>query len=304
MTMNHRPPRQQSAGVQFRPPIRSFGGLMVIGALALVPAQAWADTALVPGAQWTTTVDLPDAWASRADQLAVSVASLDQQENGCLRPELAAGDTSCDADGGDLAALVSATMAAGRYEGGSCVPGTSARPLDLLGVGAVRVDLVGPECVVLTVDFPGSPDDDLAQSDSLGIVLSLVAGGPGTQVEAAVPPVVAGGEDQDGAGSAAQIGPSGRSGASDAGTSGRSGRVVDGPVAGEVVEPSATGSVERPVGQATADVSVGAAGTDVQSESAERLLDDPLALAALLLGTTVLLWLLFVVLRRRRGERA
>ncbi|WP_165628927.1 hypothetical protein [Klenkia taihuensis] len=285
-------------------PVRVLGSLVLAASVVLVPVPAQADVALVPGAQWSTTVDLPDAWASRADQLAVSVASLDQQENGCLRPELAAGDTSCDDDGGDLASMVSAAVAAGRYEGGSCVPATAAQPLDLMGSGAARVDILGPECLVLTIDFPGGPDDDLAQSDALDISLFLVAGGPGAEVGAAAPPVVATGPGQLSSGVASPVEAGNGDASTVAGGPGGTSRVVGGAAPGAVTDRSATGSVERPVGEATADVSVGAEGTDVQSESAERLLDDPLALAALLLGTTVLLWLLFLVLRRRRGERA
>jgi len=305
--MSCRPPEQHPVVVPSHLPVRALvpvlGSLVWAGTSVLVADPAQADAALGPGARWSTTVDLPDAWASRADQLAVSVASLDQLENGCLRPEVAAGDTSCDDVGGELASVVTAEVAAGRSGDGSCVPATAYQPLDLLDSGTTRVDMVGPECLVLAIDFPGGPHDDLAQSDALAISLSLVAGGPGADLGAAAPPVVVGGGRQSG-GAGSPLGPGTADRTAVAGSRGGAGGLVEDAGAAAVADRSATGSVERPLGEVTTDVSVGARGTDVQSESAERLLDDPLALAALLLGTTVLLWLSFLVLRRRREERA
>jgi hypothetical protein len=65
------------------------------------------------------------------------------------------------------------------------------------------------------------------------------------------------------------------------------------------------GLVEDPgaIGSTTADLEVGADST-AEAGSTRSLLGAPIALGALLLGTTALLWLLFLVLRRRRGERA
>ncbi|KQS63613.1 hypothetical protein [Modestobacter sp. Leaf380] len=294
----------------------------------LAPAgTAWAGTQLLPGATWSTPVDLPDAWADQADRLGVSVVTLDQQENDCLRPEVRAGDQTCAADEGDLAGQVSASIAAGRYDDGTCVAATAPAALALTGGAVTRLALAGPQCLVLTFDFPDGADDDVAQSDTLGVGLSLVAAGSGADVGAGdpgggaasggaaaggvtggggvvggtvvggvVPP--AGGPSGAGRDGAGAVGP----GSTGQATAGRGAAgAVDGPVgAGERVATAVADGVA--VGSATADVEVGADGASVEAESAQTLLEDPFALGALLLGLTLLLWVLLVLLRRRRRE--
>lgn len=300
------------ATVPRRPRARLLAGLgAAVAALVVVgPAAAAAAGPLVPGSQWSTTVDLPDSWARQADRLSVAVSSLAQAENGCLRPETAAGDTTCGDDGGDLAGLVSATVAAGRYAGGACSVLTEERDLDLLGGSPARVDLAGPECVVLTIRFPEGPDDDLAQSDDLAVSLALLAGGPGEVVQpgGAAQVVQAGGAGGSSAGGPSTQprvqAPAGVAGPAAPGTAPGAGSGTTADPEGSVVDRPGGGSGGATVGEATAEVAVGAADTVVEAESADRLLDDPFALAALLLGTTLLFWVLFLLLRRRRGRHA
>jgi len=313
---------------------RACAVVVAASALLAVPVGSASAAPLVPGGRWTTGVDLPDAWTGQADRLGVAVAELRQRENGCTAPEVRAGDTTCGDDEGDLAGQVVATVAAGRWVDDDCAPTTQAAPLDLAGA-TTRLAVAGPECLLVALDFPDGADDDLAQSDSLGFTLSLVAGGPGGDVAeggtssgtttggtgsgAAVagagvgasavggPGTGAGGAggSTGGAGAVAGRGGApavgGTSGGSGTGSpssvAGTAGGAAGGTVRGGVAEDPA------PIGSTTADLEVGADPTE-EAGAVRSLLGAPLALGALLLGTTALLWLLFLVLRRRRGERA
>lgn len=303
-----------------RPHRRPVAVAVLLGVSLAVVAPggtAWASSQLLPGASWSTTVDLPDAWADQADRLGISVATLDQRENECLRPEIRAGDVTCAADEGDLAGQVTAWIAAGRYDDDTCVTVTAPTALALLGGGVTRLAVTGPECLVLTLDFPNGADDDVAQSDTLAINLTLVAAGPGVGVEAGVPGggASAGGEVVGGASPTgeSEVGPSstvqggsaqltsgqGSAGAVDS-PAGTGERAADG--ADEALAPATAGIEGAAVGAATAEVEVGVDGAAVEAESAQTLLEDPFALGAMLLGLTLLLWALFLLLRRRRRE--
>jgi hypothetical protein len=319
---------------------RACAVVVAASALLAVPVGPASAAPLVPGGRWTTGVDLPDAWAGQADRLGVAVAELRQRENGCTAPEVRAGDSTCGDDEGDLAGQVVATVAAGRWVDDDCAPTTQAAPLDLAGA-TTRLAVAGPECLLVALDFPDGDDDDLAQSDSLGFTLSLVAGGPGGDVAeggttggTTTGGPTSGGTTTGGTGSGAAVagasavgGPgtgaggaggstggagavAGRGGApAVGGTSGGSGTGSPSSVAG-TAGGAAGGTVRggvaedpAPIGSTTADLEVGADPTE-EAGAVRSLLGDPLALGALLLGTTALLWLLFLVLRRRRGERA
>ena len=303
---------------------RTCAALVAVPVVLLVPVGAAAAAPLVPGGQWTTAVDLPDAWAARADRLGVSVAELRQRENGCTRPEVRAGDLTCGEDEGDLAGQVLAAVSAGRWAADDCVSSTAAQPLDLAG-GTTRLTVVGAECLLVTLDFPDGADDDLAQSDSLGLTLSLVAAGPGGDGTAGgTTPrgTTGGGTTTDGPGAVevpragtgsadGSVGVAGQGAAGAGGASGREGSASVGAASvGSGGRPSSIGGAVRggaaddpaPIGSTTTDIEVGAEPTE--AGATRSLLGDPLALGALLLGTTALLWLLFLALRRRRGAEA
>ena len=103
-------------------PLRRSALPAVLALSALVAAATPASAAggMAPGGSETLSVSLPATWTAQADRLGVSVVDLVQAENGCLRPERTAGDDSCDADGGDLAGQLLATVAAGSLDGGNC----------------------------------------------------------------------------------------------------------------------------------------------------------------------------------------
>lgn len=306
--------------------------LVAVPVVLLVPVGAAAAAPLVPGGRWTAAVDLPDDWADRADRLGVSVAELRQRENGCTRPEVRAGDTTCGEDEGDLAGQVVAAVSAGRWAADDCVSSTAAQPLDLAG-GTTRLTVAGAECLLVALDFPDGADDDLAQSDSLGLTLSLVAGGPGDEVAAggttaggttaggtstggtttggagAVEVPRAGADGSDGSDGSAGVAAQGAAGAG--GASGRAGSASVGATSvGSGGRPSSIGGAVRggaaddpaPLGSTTTDLEVGA--EPAEAGATRSLLGDPLALGALLLGTTALLWLFLLALRRRRRAEA
>lgn len=293
--------RPHDDGVR-RPPVsRALGGLALTAAVAGLPVGvAHAEDGLAPGGSWSTTVSLPASWAGQADRLGVTVLALDQGENGCLAPEVAAGDTTCTADGGELAAQVEVTAEAGRYEAGSCRTLSDPAALDLGGGRVARVDVAGPECLVLTFAFPDGEDDDLAQSDTLALSLGLVASGPGGALggeslpaESDRPDVAAG---AGGTTSQVDLGAAPVA----AGTQG-----VD--RGSSTARPADAAALVAPgpdtVGTATVDVAVGGDDGVVRATAAGSVFDAPLALGALFVGASVLFWALFVLVRRRRQDQ-
>ncbi|SDX44324.1 hypothetical protein SAMN05660209_00532 [Geodermatophilus africanus] len=315
-----------------RRPAAVLGALLTAGAVLLPAGPAAAGETLAPGGSQTLDVALPD-WASRADELGVSVDSLVQFENDCVEPESEAGDESCGAEDGELADFLDATVAGGTDDGGGCRATSEPVGLDLSGGGDSVFDAVGVTCLVLALEFPnGGSDDNRAQSDTLTFILDVVGeeqlgdrsavgdedGSPGAVLRAdpASDGTIPGGATTSGRtaadgtlgeGAAAAAGggadPADGAGAAGGGTAAaagtESGRRVGGPTAEEAGGPAGEGVV----GSMATPVTVDGDGLSTESGSTS-LAGQALAWGSLFLGAIVLGGLAFVLARRRPRERA
>jgi cobalamin biosynthesis Mg chelatase CobN len=277
---------------------------LAVVAIGVGATPASAGGPLAPGDTWGSVVALPGAWTGQADRLGVSVVDLEQHENGCLRPETMAGDTSCEPGDGELAEQLTAMVTAGVLTGGTCAVSGAAAPLSLLDAAVTRLSVDRASCLSLRLEFDDAgaagDDDNLAQSDTLGFSLRIVAEGPdgvddsGSTPVTVVPdggnPVSVTAPAQP---AAAGRAPAGRPAVPGTGTGGAA--VAQQPVAG-----SPLGQVDASV-SVGGDVSVRGDSVAVRTESATTSLTQLVVLwGSLLLGSVLVGWLLFLVWRRRR----
>jgi hypothetical protein len=302
------------AGPSHAGPVRRV--LWPSAALALVAIAAGASPAaasepLAPGETRETVVELPAGWTDQADRLGVSIAGLAQQENGCLDPEVRAGDTSCGPADGDLAEQLTATVAAGVLTDGSCVVPGAAATLSLLDTAVTHVSVSRASCLSLRLDFDDTGDDDnLAQSDTLSFSLQIVAEGPGgVEGSGGSPTTVV--QDVDTAGPASAAGPAaGGAAAAGARVAGRVAAAAAGPaVAPGTVADGATAqqqpSAVKQLGRIESQVSLGDDPVAVQTEASSTSLTQLIVLwGSLLVGAVLVGWSAFLVRRRRRQGRA
>jgi hypothetical protein len=290
-------------------PLRRFALPAIVALPALIAAAIPASAAggLAPGGADLLSVVLPTEWAAQADLLGVSVVGLAQAENGCLELESAAGDRTCDADGGDLAGQLLATVAAGTLHGGECnAPGPFVS-LDLLHPDAQsRLTVAGAECLSLELSFPDGDDDNLAQSDSLTFRLRTVAEGP-DGVPPGRPDATAGVATSEDVGSVsagrADLSPGQRGGTPPVGA----GQAQVGAGSSRAAVAGAADTRGNVVGVQTSTVGVNGGSTDVQTEAATASIGDLVAAwGALFLGVLMVGFLLFRwwIVRRRRPARS
>ncbi|MGY1772049.1 hypothetical protein [Blastococcus sp. SYSU D00813] len=199
------------------------------GALA-VAAPAAADSGLVPGRTQDVRVDLDrTGWEREVPELLeVAVSGVGSRENGCLDPERDMGD-GCAAEGvdpaadpGELVGQLRATVAPGTVgTGGGCAPLGPRVGLPLVAPSTPAegeepvleyLELTLDEgerwddvtCLVLGLTFDDLDENNLAQSDTLDLELTVYA-------ESSAPDPVDP-EDPDGGGAAGTPGGSGTSG--------------------------------------------------------------------------------------------
>src|SRR6185312_5390947 len=163
---------------------------LLVPTVLAAAGQASAAGGLEPGGSETLSIQLPSSWARQADQLGISVVGLFPSENGCLVPEIEAGDSTCGADGGDLAGQLIADVAAGQPDDGTCRATTPWVHLDLLHpAGQSRIAVSSARCLVIRLSFPSDGDDNVAQSDALSFDVRTVAEGPDAGVAVAQTPM-------------------------------------------------------------------------------------------------------------------
>jgi hypothetical protein len=276
---------------------------LVAPAVLLAAGPAAASDGLIPGGTQTFSIQLPGTWAKQADQLGVSVVNLTQAENECLPGEIAARDTTCDADGGDLAGQLVAEVAAGSTGGsGNCQATTAWFPLDLLhSEKQSRFAVSGAHCLAVRLTFPSNDDDNVAQSDSISFGVQTVAEGPDGGVSGGSGPAAA--SAGGGVASAGSVGGANR-GRGLAAAGNAAGGVV--PQVGGTSGTVATGSGggRSVLGRQTTPAQVGADSVAVQTEAASRPIEDivltwgALFVGVVVLGVVFVLWLS----RRRRRE--
>ncbi|MGY1744891.1 hypothetical protein [Blastococcus sp. SYSU D00695] len=287
-----------------------------LGVLAGAGSAA-ADGPLLPGQTQVLPIALtPGEWAEVPDRVTVQVTRLVQLENGCLEPEDAAGDRSCDAEQGELAGQLQATVTPGVSRDDACEAIGLPRDLDLLASGPVELAVSTPAdwdrvtCLRFALTFRDLPENDRAQSDEAVVDLRVVAQDlPGRPAGGGVPATVevpvgtpagsalgagaAGGPADGTAGAPADAGPAG-------GGTGAGLPAADGAGAGSVA-PAADGPEGEVVGRSDASVTVGGEGVAVQTRAADTsLLGAALIWSGVFLAAVALFWSLFLLLRRRR----
>jgi|tagenome__1003787_1003787.scaffolds.fasta_scaffold20909666_2 hypothetical protein len=280
--------------------------LVALPALIAAATPAAAGGGLAPGGAERLSVVLPAAWAAQADRLGVSVVHLVQAENECLEPEYAAGDRTCDADGGDLAGQLLVTVAAGTLDGGDCDARGPFVPLDLLNPDAPsRLTVAGAECLSLEVSFPDGDDDNLAQSDSLTFRIRTVAEGPDgvTRTSDTPAPVATPGDV-----GWVSVGAAGaRAGQRGGTTTVGAGQAPVGAAGSSAAAAGAGDTRGNVIGEQTSSVDVGGGSVNVRTEAAASSIGDlVLAWGALFLGVVMVGFLLFRwwIMRRRRPARS
>lgn len=190
--------------------VRVVGALLGVLALGLVPvlpstpASAQQDPAgrpvltvqgseatnrvtvreIVPGTSRTVVLALDPRTPTRDVHLAV--ADVVDDDHGCVRPEVTAGDTTCGAGGGELSAHLTLQLVPGSLVADQCrpqpVPQVPATPF----LDAVQTQLVarsrgtGSTCALLTIAHVDSATDNLTQSDTVTFALTVSAGRPAT----------------------------------------------------------------------------------------------------------------------------
>ncbi|MGJ7439886.1 hypothetical protein [Aquipuribacter sp. MA13-6] len=137
---------------------------------------------IVPGTSRTVVLALDPRTPVRDVHLAV--ADVVDDDHGCLRPEVAAGDTTCGPGGGELSAHLTLQLHPGSLVAGQCrpqpVPQVPATPF----LDAVHTQLVarargtGSTCALLTVAHVDSATDNLTQGDTVAFALVVGAGRP------------------------------------------------------------------------------------------------------------------------------
>jgi hypothetical protein len=162
---------------------------LVLPAVLSIAVPAWAAGGLAPGGTETVSIQLPRGWAQQATKLGVSVVDLSQSENGCLDPEVAAGDKTCGEDGGELAGQLVAEVAAGiPGASGGCEDAGTFVPLSLVDPRSQAVlSRTGAGCLVIRLTFRNSPENNVAQSDGLSFSVQTVAEGPDGGITPASP---------------------------------------------------------------------------------------------------------------------
>jgi hypothetical protein len=265
---------------------------LLVPAVLAAAGPASAAGGLEPGGSETLSIQLPSSWARQADQLGISTIGLSQSENGCLPPEVRAGDSSCGDDGGDLAGQLIAEVAAGSLDGHECRVTTVWAPLDLLHPAVQsRLAVSGPQCLAVRLSFPSDGNDNVAQSDALTFDLRTVAVGPGDGVSAT--------QLSTGTTSGAGAAPGNRGRAVGSQQAGTAPGAAPAQPAGTTASGPATSA--EVVGEATTAVQVGSNSIAVRTESSNTpILGQVLAWGALLLAL-VAVGLLLVL---RRGRRA
>jgi hypothetical protein len=292
-----RVPVRRTHDPSVRRSVPALAAVLAIGGVLASAGPAAADGPLAPGETRTVVLAVPDTWADEAVQVTVTVGGLAQAENDCLGPEADAGD-DCSSDVGELAGKLTATVAWGRTDAGSCEPGAGAVLLDLFGKATARLTQVaGVDCLLLEMTFPDGESDDVAQSDSLTFGLDLVAQGlpdpvgPGGN-DTTTDEQDAGdqGDDSEGVGQGGGAVP-----AASALAAGRDGTAVAQAPAGPVLD--RVGAQVSVGDDGVAAVETRAAGTSIQALV--------LAWGSLLLGAIALGWVGFVMgMRRRRRKEA
>jgi hypothetical protein len=314
-----RAPVRPTHDLSVRRSVPALVAVVAIGGVLAAAGPAAADGPLAPGETRTVVIPVPDTWADDAVQVAVTVGGLAEAENDCLDAEADAGD-DCSSDVGELAGKLTATVAWGRTDAGSCERGAGAVPLDLSGQATARLTQVaGIDCLQLEMTFPDGESDNVAQSDSLTFALDLVAQGLPDPVgpvrdETNADEQDSGDQDSGEQGSATQ---DGGPAVSAQGVDGRSG---DGQGAGPGVGTVAAGPAVLPVGQdgtvvaqaetgpvlgrVGAEISVGDEGLAVETQAADTSAQAlVLAWGTLLVGATALGWAGFVMMMRRRRRK-
>ncbi|MGY1642590.1 hypothetical protein ACI782_15895 [Geodermatophilus sp. SYSU D00703] len=313
--------------------LSALGAVLTAGAVLLPAGPAAAGETLAPGGTQTLTVTLPD-WAPRADRLGVSVSGLVQLENDCVEPESESGDTTCNKRQGELADFLEATVAAG-VGGENCQAGEGVT-LYLFGA-PTAFDVRDVDCLVLRLHFPDGEravPDNVAQSDSITFTLDVVGeqdltkgpvrGGGNQTAQSRGTATSGGGSDpvdgatvaspDSGGGTAPGVppGPAGTGGARPGTAAGNgvgaaAGGAPTAPVGDAVAVPEgvAPSGEKTVIGQAAMPVTVDDDGLGVATESAtSSLVAQVLSWGSLFLGAVVLGGLVFVLVRRRRRERA
>lgn len=113
-------------------------------------------------------------------RMRLSVENLADRENGCVRPEGRAGDTTCGdgPDQGELSAFLRVTLTAGRLDGDACAAAgtpaaTTLRELTATPAVVGLPDADGTLCVIADLRHAEGPGDDVTQSDSARFDLRL-----------------------------------------------------------------------------------------------------------------------------------
>ncbi|WP_380169379.1 hypothetical protein [Jannaschia sp. R86511] len=135
---------------------------------------------LVPGTARTVVLDLDRTGPVRS--LHARVDDVVDDDGGCVRPELAAGDTTCGPGGGELSSHLTVRLEPGTLDGDVCraqpVPAVGAVPFRQLVDTALvaRARGTGMTCALLGVAHVDSPTDNLTQSDTVTFSLLLGTG--------------------------------------------------------------------------------------------------------------------------------
>jgi hypothetical protein len=164
----------------------ALAAVLAAGSVYTSAGPAAADAVLAPGSVQTAVIDVPDDWEDEAMQVDVTVGTLVEAENSCLDPEVEAGDgcsTSEDtSDTGELARQLTSTVAWGVHDpDGVCQPITEADAVPLALVLDETAELrgtagaMGVDCLLFELTFGHRTDNNLAQSDTVDIPLTLVA---------------------------------------------------------------------------------------------------------------------------------
>lgn len=343
-----------------RPLYTAAVALVATAGVLATAGPAAADTGLVPGRTQDVRIDLDrSGWEDEVpDLLEVAVSGLGSLENGCLEPERDMSD-GCAAEGvdpaadpGELVGQLSATVAPGAVAaGGGCTPlgprvelplvppapsAEEAEPvldyLQLTLTDGERWDDV--TCLVLALAFANRTDNNLAQSDTLDLALTVYAessapdpvdpddggpdgtpgGTPGGNGTTGTPGGNGGGTNGNGGNNGVGVGNGGPSAAGPGGGNGQGTPARGGAARGAA--PNGTGTV---IGVSTASVTVDGDGvrsqtvTDpptpgqaqAETRTQTRAAGQSLGAAALwagglFLGALALGWSLFLVVRRRR----
>lgn len=130
---------------------------------------------LAPGVTWQSTFTASNTSGDDA-ALWLRVVDLEEDDNGCTRPEIAAGDTTCGAGGGELGRDLRVRFLAVGPGGGTTGPAVfDAALVDLEDATVLDPDLPGgtSRSFRVEVTLPGSSPND-TQSDLITFDIELV----------------------------------------------------------------------------------------------------------------------------------